>query len=290
MGRGLGEETKRLIVASYTILEEQHPQGVRATCYQLFNQKLIPDVSKKTTDRMSGILTTARERDMIPWAWISDEKREFETVSMWDDPADFMETVRGAYRKDRWAAQPYRLVVVSEKERGGTLRPVTKAYGVPFVVYSGFTSATAAKKLAEESVRDNRPFVVLYVGDLDPSGCEMSDRDLPGRIARYGGEAEVVRVALLPNHIREYGLGPNTFDAADKESDSRYRWYVGRYGNTCVELDALPANDLRELVEDAIYDHLDVDAWEQDGCTEEAEMTSILGVLDTFKAMRAVAT
>jgi len=287
MPRGLAKETVDLIAAAHAILKEQHPQGVRATCYQLFNKKLLPDMSRPSTNKISRILTDARTRGDIPWSWISDEKREFETVGMWDGVADFLETVRDAYRRDRWKAQPYRVVVVSEKERGGTLRPVTRQYGIPFVVYSGFTSTTAAKILADESVKDDRPFIVLYVGDLDPSGCYMSDRDLPARLERYGGRAMIERVAISPWQIAGYGLHPNTFPATDKKTDTRYPWFVKTYGNVCVELDALPANDLRALVEDAILDHLDIDAWEQDGSVEENDVAWIDEFINASQAMRA---
>jgi hypothetical protein len=44
---------------------------------------------------------------------------------------------------------------------------------------------------------DGRPLIILYVGDYDPSGMWMSERDIPERIARYGGEhIEVRRIAI----------------------------------------------------------------------------------------------
>ena len=50
----------------------------------------------------------------------------------------------------------------------------------------GFTSATTVYDVAEDD--DGRNLVVLYVGDLDPSGMFMSERDLPDRLAQYGGD------------------------------------------------------------------------------------------------------
>lgn len=45
--------------------------------------------------------------------------------------------------------------------------------------------------------------------------------------------------------------------ADTKRRDSRYRWYVYRYGARCWELDALSPVVLRERVEQAILERLD---------------------------------
>lgn len=275
MPRGLATKTFDLITAAAQILADQHPMGVRGVAYQLFNRKLIPDMSRASTKRVSEMLTIARKRELIPWDWIVDDNREFETVHQWDTMADFMEAVRRSYRHNRWKVQPLRIAVVSEKAWGGVLRPVTEAYGIPFVVYSGWTSTTAAKKLADESRRDRRPFVILYVGDFDPAGMRMSEDDLPNRLTEYGGRAIVHRVALVGRHISEYGLGALTFSVHEKTKDPSYQWFIRHYGETCCELDALPANDLRDLVEDAIADHFDPDAWETEGEAEERYLIAI---------------
>ena len=52
--------------------------------------------------------------------------------------------------------------------------------------------------LAELSVSDPRPLTLLYVGDPDPSGRHMSDADIPGRLERYLGDANLVRLAVTP--------------------------------------------------------------------------------------------
>jgi hypothetical protein len=58
-------------------------------------------------------------------------------------------------------------------------------------------SATAAYDLAQRSQRHNRPLKVIYIGDFDPSGMHMSEVDLPERLARYGGNAEITRIAII---------------------------------------------------------------------------------------------
>lgn len=282
-GRGLATKTLDLIAVCHAILEVEQPLTVRGVCYRLFNRKLIPDMGKNSTARVSSILTTARERDMIPWDWLVDETREIGWTPSWDDPTEFMESVEDQYRKDRWAFQPHRVFLVSEKGTvGGILRPVIAYYGVPFAVYHGFGSASAVNLLARISASDHRPLTLLYVGDHDPSGRYMSDVDLPGRIDRSGGRATMERVALMRSDLDD--LAPMTFRAEDKKTDSRYPWFIDNHGDTCCELDALDANELRERVKNAIVRHLDVAAWKQAGATEDAEIGSIRDFFATWKS------
>ena len=279
MPRGLAKKTLALIDEAVAILREIQPTTVRGVCYRLFNdRKLIPDMGRNSTKRVSEALVAARERGMLPWAWIVDETRPVELDPSWADPDD---SVLDAYRRDRWADQPERVMLVSEKGTvGGVLQPVIRHYGVPFAVYHGFGSATAVWDLARRSVADRRPLILLYVGDHDPSGRYMSDVDIPGRLERYGGTARIERVAVTPAQIARYGLP--TFSAEEKRTDARYAWFARTHGRTCCELDALNPNVLRRAVEDAILAHLDADAWERAGSTEEVEITSLRDFLSTY--------
>ena len=79
----------------------------------------------------------------------------------------------------------------------GVLKPVLDEFAVTFTVLHGFGSATSLHDLAIESNTDGeRLLEILYVGDFDPSGMHMSEVDLPGRLARYGGVAVINRIAL----------------------------------------------------------------------------------------------
>ncbi len=274
MPRNLADKTVALIESATAILQGSQPATVRGGCYQLFTRRLIPDMAKSSTDRVSRALTAARERGLIPWDWIVDETREVEHRQGWDDPEAYMATVWRAYRKDRWTDQPARVMVVSEKRTvGGVLRPVIHAYGVPFGVYHGFGSATALNDLAARSVADRRPLTILYVGDHDPSGRAMSDADIPTRLARYGGEATIARLAVTPEQVAGYGLP--TFSAHDKAKDARYRWFLERHGEVCCELDALDPTLLRATVEDAIRQQLDLGRWERADAIEAVELASL---------------
>ncbi len=284
MPRGVALKTALLINAATDILAEIQPASVRAVCYQLFNRKLIPDMGKNETARVSRILTKAREDTVISWDAIIDETREVELRQSWNNPEQYVATVMRSYRRDRWDDQPRRLMVVSEKGTvGGTLRPIMHEYGVPFQVYHGFGSATALHDLAELSVQDTRPLTLLYCGDHDPSGRYMSDMDLPDRITRYGGNAWIERVAVTAEQIADHDLP--TFTAAEKTKDARHAWFVTEHGQTCCELDALNPNVLRDLVRRAIRAHLDRNAWSRAESVENAERASLTDFFESWPGM-----
>src|SRR5690349_6137507 len=102
---GKSQASLALIEACIEILSEIQPATVRAVCYELFTRKLIEDMSKKNTNRVSCELVDAREQGMVPWEHIVDETREFERDGQWDNLADFADTVRYGYRRDRWTDQ-----------------------------------------------------------------------------------------------------------------------------------------------------------------------------------------
>lgn len=209
-----------------------------------------------------------------------DEHREIEGLPSYEDPAEYVRIVRRAYRRDFWAQQPHRVQVWSEKGTvRGVLAPVLENYGVGFLPVHGFNSATKIHEAAE--TRHDRPLIVLYVGDRDPSGLCMSERDLPSRLARYGGHhINIRRAALLPEDIE----GLPSFPAASKSRDSRYKWFVGRFGAECWELDAMDENDLRARIEENILAEIEPEAWARCEAAQAAEQESLEALLDNWRA------
>lgn len=102
----------------------------------------------------------------------------------------------------------------------------------------------------------------------------MSEVDLPERLDRYGGQFEIVRVAIDERDTVE-AAGVPWFPASDKTEDRRHRWYVENYGHHCWELDALSPTILRDRVEAEIRGRLDVDAWNRAIEVEAAEVASM---------------
>jgi hypothetical protein len=279
-GRGMARKSLDLIAAMRAIAKAAHPITGRGVGYKLFTAGMIPSMAHPEMQRVYRLLKEARERGDIPWAWIVDEAREFERVPSWDDPAEFAEAASRQYRRDFWTQQPVRCEVWSEKGTlRGVLAPVLDAYGVGFRVMHGFSSATVVHDIADDD--DGRPLVALYVGDWDPSGLWMSERDLPERLARYGGDhVELHRIALRQEHV----AGLPFFSATDKKRDPRFKWFVENYGARCWEIDALDPSALRGCVEREITSLIEPTAWERCAVVDRAERDSLRSVLEKWIA------
>jgi hypothetical protein len=275
-GRGMAQASINLIEAMATAAQAAQPINGRGIGYKLFVAGLIPSMDKANMQRVYRLLREAREQGWINWNWIVDETRELERTPSWDDPADFAHCVSRSYRRDFWNQQPVRVEVWSEKGTvRGVLDPVLGEYGVGFRVMHGFSSATSINDVAESD--NERPLIVLYVGDWDPSGLWMSECDLPDRLARYGGDhVSLKRIALTKDSLR----GLPSFPATDKRKDPRYNWFTKNFGDRCWELDAMDPNDLRAQVEREIVALIEPEAWQRCDIINRAEQESLRTILD----------
>jgi len=277
-GRGMAQRSLDLIEAMYTVTEAAQPITGRGIGYKLFASGLIPSMERAEMQRVYRLLKEAREQGHIPWAWIVDETRELERVSTWANPAAYARAVARSYRRDFWDQQPVRVMVVSEKGTvRGLLRPVLDHFAVGFQVMHGFSSATIVYDISRDD--DGRPLIILYVGDFDPSGMYMSEKDLPNRFSKYdGNHVTTRRIALTRKQVK----GLPSFPAADKRKDPRYKWFRSNYGDRCWELDAMDPNDLRVCVERAIVALIEPVAWQRCEIINQAERESLQTILQKW--------
>ncbi len=279
-GRGRSQRSLDIIRAMHKIAEESHPITGRGVGYKLFSLNLIPSMDKMQA--VYRLLKEAREEGVIPWDWIVDETRSLEQVATWDNPAQYMRTAARSYRRDFWQQQPERVEVWSEKGTiRGVLKPVLDEDGIGFRVMHGFGSATSINDVSHGD--DSHPLTILYIGDYDPSGLWMSERDLPERFSQYGGDhISIERIALLRRDCTLLGRRP-AFNVKTKHKDPRTPWFRKTYGQLCWELDAMEPNDLRSRVEKEINNHIEPEAWERCQVTDRAERESMRDFFGKWK-------
>jgi hypothetical protein len=246
-------------------------------------------MATKYTAEVSRILTRAREERNFPWRWIVDNTRGVEGGGGWDNLEEFGEAMAAQYRKNLWLAQDTRVELWSEKSTvKGLLAPIIRRYQIPFRIMRGFASASEAKDVSDQieyTVGEGKDFVALYIGDWDPSGLFMSECDLPNRLERYGDGAQftIRRITLIEDDL----AGLPSFPLESKRGDPRFEWYRRNYHpSVCWEVDALNPNTLRERVEDAILDYIDIEAWKRVEQIEQAERESIRHFANQLKALR----
>jgi hypothetical protein len=258
--------------------EYKPPLTVRQVYYQLATRGLVP-LSAQGYRQAQRLLLRVREEEIIPWEWFADRTRRRVQAPQWDDASDFVDTVRGAYRRDLWATQVDHVEFWLEKDAlSAFVESVLNLYGVPLCVCRGFGSATFIHEAAAALNEISKDKYVYYLGDHDPSGVSI-ETALRERLTEFGADFNFRRLAVTLDDIRTFGLRP----LEAKRSDSRYRSYVELHGDETIELDALPPNELRRRIREAVEAHIDSDEWERLRRIERVERDSIASMADALR-------
>jgi hypothetical protein len=141
----------------------------------------------------------------------------------------------------------------------------------------GFSSKAFCWNTAQTILAEDKPTQILYLGDYDPSGVHI-DRDIETKLRRYGPAAELSfkRIAVLTEQIEAWKLP----SAAPKKTDSRSKTFSGQ----AVEIEAIPPDTLRQLVDDAITGIVDHSSYALMLEVEKAERETLETVLESMGA------
>jgi hypothetical protein len=290
-----------LICYAYKLLEADHPQTLRQLHYAIFSRGEIEYQNDKASYmRLSRATTQARRSyrawelgadsesletaNSIPPGWMIDETREPETVSVWADAAAYIETVRRCYRRDNWQDQEDYCEVWSEKGTIlGAIRPVAEEWGITLRVCHGFGSTGMEQQIGAHFEDMDKEITVFYLGDHDPSG-HVIEQDIHARVAKASGRDFCMeRLAIHQADIKNFKLPPQKI----KATDSRAAGFRRRFGTNAatVELDALPAAELRRRVETAIRSLIDFETWNRQVAIQDVEFASIADIAAKMKAL-----
>ena len=268
------KNNKALLSWAVQVANEYNTQGYRLTLRQLYYQLVARDVipnAQTWYKRLGDVVSNGRLAGYIDWDIIVDRGRVPVKPSDWSSPADILEAAAQSYRLDRWEGQEYHVEIWCEKDAlSSVIEPVCRDYHVRFLANRGYSSSTAmydASKRFLEAMRADKWPVVIYLGDHDPSGLDMS-RDVEDRLRlltyQIGVQAE--RLALNFDQVEQYQPPPNP----TKLQDSRADGYLANYGMQSWELDALEPQVLDGLIRNAIEGFLDRDRYDEIVGREEA--------------------
>lgn len=298
--KDFGPEALRRIEIINEILDDYERQGydvsTRQLYYQLVSKNIIPNTEKSYAS-IKGLVSDARLAGLIDWDMIKDRGREVIINPHWTSPAEFLRQAAPQYRVDLWANQDNYVEVMVEKQAlEGVLEPVCRSLDVPFTSNKGYTSSSALYEASKRYLKrkeQGKNLFVIYCGDHDPSGIDMS-RDIADRLDLFvktsadechliGPNEEpavtMVRVALNMSQIRELNPPPNPA----KLTDSRASGYVANFGRESWELDAVPVDKLAKLVKRAVIELMDVDLFDQDKAEMMAAREKLLEFANTFE-------
>jgi hypothetical protein len=135
----------------------------------------------------------------------------------------------------------------------GVIFPVTAKYDVGLMVARGFSSETFCYEAIAARDGDDRPYHVYYLGDFDRSGVDAA-RSLEEKLTRFASEDGITvtfeAIAVTEQQIRDLHL-PTRPHKRISRADRKWP-----HSFAC-ELDAIPPDYLRSLVERHINIHLD---------------------------------
>jgi hypothetical protein len=227
--------------------EQGYELSVRQLFYQLVSKNIIPN-RVKAYKSLVGLVNDARLAGVLDWINVVDRGRNAYRPQSWMNPGEMAKEMAASFKIDKWADQPYYLEVMVEKQAlEGVLLPVCQELDVTFMANKGYSSASAfyraGKRFARRD-REDKKLIVLYLGDHDPSGMDMT-RDILERVPLLGGapcnfaaglgarplDIDIQRLALNMDQIKKYNPPENPA----KQTDSRCEGYVAEFGESrCV--------------------------------------------------------
>ena len=200
------ENKAKRIVESYDT-----PVTLRQLFYRLVAIGEIPNTTT-AYKALSHYTAEARREGRFPA--LMDRTRDIHRYQTFAGPDTARSWLRDIYRRDRTEGQEYSLYFGIEK--AGIVAQLEEWFGelgIPVLALGGYGSQTFVDDVVEDVHASNRPAVLLYAGDFDPSGEDI-DRDFTQRTDCW---YEVRRIALNVAQVTEYELPPQP----GKTSDSR---------------------------------------------------------------------
>jgi hypothetical protein len=255
--------------ALYEIVAAQQPMTVR----QVFYQATVQGIVEKTEGGYAKVkddLKVLRKSGELPYEWLADSTRWQRKPRTFNSVEDALRFTAQTYRKALWSDSDAYVEIWCEKDAlAGIISEITVQYDVPLMIARGYASLSflhSAAEAIEAACDDNNKKAHIYhFGDYDPSGQDAA-RDIEAKLREMAPNAEInfERVAVTPEQIRRWGLPTRP----NKSSDSRTASFAGA---ASVELDAIPPDRLRHLVEAVINRHVDDDELETLRVAEKSE-------------------
>lgn len=268
------------------ILDEYRRQGYRLSLRQLYYQMVSRDYipnNQRSYKNLGSLVSNARQAGLVDWKMIEDRNRGTNIPVHWESPAEIVEAAANSFRIDKWECQPYHIEVMVEKDAlSGVLEPVCRQLDIGITANKGYSSSSTmyeiGKRLYEEHL-NNKDICIIYLGDHDPSGIDMT-RDVRERLQMYSNveTIEVIRLALNWDQIELWRPPENPA----KETDARYSAYVDEFGKSSWELDAVEPAQLAELVRSAVLERRDEILWEIELNREEAMRFKLREFVDQY--------
>ena len=270
------------------ILAEYQAQGFRLTLrqlyYQLVARDLIPN-NLRSYKNTGSLVSDARQAGLIDWLMIEDRNRETIIPAHWTDPAEIVAAAARGFRINKWEDQPWHIEIMVEKDAlSGVLDPTCRALDVGLTANKGYSSSSTmyeiGQRIAFQRDRCLKKILIVYLGDHDPSGIDMT-RDVDDRLGMYSeGNVTLRRIALNMDQVELWQPPENPA----KVTDSRFEAYAREFGESSWELDAVEPRQLANLVMNIVLEHRDEAIWAKAIAKEKKMRDQLQEFANTYEA------
>jgi hypothetical protein len=219
---------------------------------------------------VTDMLTRLRLDGSIPFEAIEDETRpvvEWKThrhVRTFLD--EELENFLSNYWRDLLQSQPNHVELLVEKNTvAKALKPIAAKYTMPMTSGRGYSSLPPRKGMVERfRASGKEKLIVIVTSDFDPEGQDIPNSfglSLRDDLDVDHDRLVIIKAALTQRQTQELDLHEGQIA---KEDSARYDQFVKAYGERCWELEAIPTDALREIVEGTIQRTIDMDAFRRE--------------------------
>lgn len=271
-GRRSRAEIADIKSAIYDAIKPQKPMTVRQVFYQLVVRGIVDKTENEYQRTVIRLLTEMRLAGELPFDWIIDESRRRRITRTFNNVAEALEDTARYYRRSALRDADDYIEIWCEKDAlAGLLWDVAGVYDVPLLVSRGMPSITFVHGTAVQISNAATAGKVSYIyqfGDHDPSGV-LIPQAIKSRLTEFCEKFRcappiVERVALAKEQIKE-------FDLPTRPTKREGNRHTGDFEGDSVELDALPPDELRSLVQEVIERHISPRALQVTRVAEESE-------------------
>jgi hypothetical protein len=256
-GRRPKDEMDYIRFHLYLRTAQEKPATVRSIYYRAESRGVVPK-TESAYRTVQQLFLRMRRQKLLPWGWITDASRRMWGRRRFKTLKEYAEYVASNYYADYWSDLDHNVEVWCEKDAMyGVLAPVVvEKYSLNLYVSKGQTSESYLYEAAETMREDGRPAIVYILSDFDPGGFRIARKIENGLQEHLGDEVLVTarKIAVTREQIEDPALDIPTRGV--KKDDPNAREFVALYGDVSAELEAIPSNTLRGMVERHLRSHI----------------------------------
>jgi len=267
------------------------PLSVRLVHYKLLNNPPLRHTKKPDSvydntlhsyRDLDDLLVRARLFRRVPMSAIDDETRPCETWPVDRSTQPFITQSLNNFLRNYWRdllqSQPAHIEVVCEKmSMASVIKAVCMEFVIPYTIGRGYCCLPRRAQMVERFKKSGKDkLIVLMLSDHDPDGKVIASSFARTLRDDFGiTNIEPIQAALTFEQVESLNLPPQM--KAKKDSPN-YKKFIKEHGRNVFELEAVNPTDMQNILQGAIEQVLDLDAFYHEREAEKKDNAFLAGV------------